>query len=252
MNNPYIDDSGKESTTGSDFSNQSAISNEVQPPLTRSLMSFESPGRSKAALQIAMQFDPLSQVMAGDEALQQLRQTPSYDSLLQDPNGGTTSGNVSPCVYSTSPKIRRQPSPREMSRERTSPRSSLSREQALAAARNSPSSARSRRPSKLHSYGSDTGPISAQLHPQPRPFSPSQHHSKVSPSGSVQSLFATIGYESDYGMGGFQSDSDATSTHSSLLDLPHGEDFNDDLQPPLVPTPADLDNMHFDFDLRNF
>ena len=50
-------------------------------------------------------------------------------------------------------------------------------------------------------------------------------------------------------MGGFQSDSDATSTHSSLLDIPHGDDFNDDLQPPLVPTPAGLDSIHFDFDL---
>ena len=241
MSYPYVYDSGKESTTGSFLSNQSAASH---------LISFDSPGHSKTELPMAM-FDPLYQSLA-DEALKQLKQTTSYDSLLQDPNGGTTSGNVSPCIFSTSPNLKRHSSPRG---KHTSPRSSLVAQDPLTAAsaasavaaeiKNSPIARPRPRPGQLNSYTSDTGPL--------RPFSPANYtrphrRSDVSPSGSVQSLYAAM-TDFDYGVGGgFQSDSDATSTHSSLLDLPHGDDITD---PPLVPTPAEL-GLYFEFDPSKF
>ena len=256
MNNPCVYDSGKDSATGSDFSNLSVLSAEQQ---SHHLISFESPGRSKAAMQMAaLAFDPLLQVSA-DETVQQLplRQTPSYDSLLMEQGGGTTSGNVSPCVYATYPNLRRQTSPRSSTNERTSPRSSLTTEQQQLLVRNSPIARPRPRPGRLNAYCSDTGPI---VHPH-RPLSPQQHHhthrysrSDVSPSGSVQSLFvgsSMTGYDSDYGI---QSDSDVTSTHSSLMDLPNFDEcaYDLQLQPPLMPTPASLDTIHFEFDVQKF
>lgn len=233
MNNP-IYDSGKDSNTGSDFSNHSVTSDQQQQ--SHRLITFDSPNGSKAGFHIGLvPFDPLYQ-MPTSETIQPipLRQTPSFDSLLMDPRGGTTSGNVSPNLYSTSPNMRRQ----------TSPRSSLTREQQQQLVKNSPI-ARPRPRPKLQSYTSETGPLAHH-----RPLSPTRPHHKgnISPSGSVQSLIIT-GYDSDYCIGGFQSDSDATSTHSSLLDLRHEDD---DLQPPLMPTPASLDTVRFDFDLPKF
>lgn len=233
--NPY--DSGN--TTGSDFSTFSVTSDPQQQ--SHQLINLDSSNGSKAAFNIGLApFDPLYQ-MPADETVQQisLRQTPSFDSLLMDPRGGTTSGNVSPNLFSTSPNMRRQ----------ISPKSSLLREQQLV--KNSPFARPRPRPGKLPSNTSDTGSTSN------RPFSPmrSNRKSDISPSGSVQSLIVggTIGgYDSDYGMGGFQSDSDATSTHSSLLDLRHEDEETDELQPPLMPTPASLDTLHFEFDLRKF
>ena len=227
MSYPFVYDSGKES----DLSNQSAMSH---------LISFDSPGHSKTALPMAM-FDPLYQT--ADKALRELKQTTSYDSLLQYPNGGTTSGNVSPCVFSTSPNLKRHTSPRSSRGEHTSPRSSLVARDLQTAAtgvKNSPIARPRPRPGQLNSYTSDMGP-------QPRPFSPSttrsHRRSDISPSGSVQSL------NFDYGAGGgFQSDSDATSTHSSLLDLPHDGDIPD---LPLVPTPAEF-GLYFEFDPSKF
>lgn len=254
MNNPCIYDSGKDS---SDFSNHSIMSADQQ---AHQLISFDSPGRSKAAMHMAaLAFDPLLQVST-DETVQHLplRQTPSYDSLLMEQGGGTTSGNVSPCMYATSPNLRRHTSPRSSTNERTSPRSSLTTDLQQMQARNSPIARPRPRPGKLNSYTSETGPI---VHPH-RPLSPSQHHrshhhsrSDVSPSGSVQSLIvgsSMTGYDSDYGFGGFQSDSDVTSTHSSLMDLPNFDDGVYDLQPPLMPTPASLDTVHFEFDVQKF
>lgn len=276
--NPNSPSTGIDSGKESDFSNQSVMSSGgpsdtlLHPHQHHHLMSFESPSRAKAEFQIAMAFDPLYQIR-GDETLQPLRQAPSYDSLLTDNFGGTTSGNVSPCIYSTSPNLKRQTSPRGCTNEQTSPRSSLSitakdapplltqqlAAGALGAVRNSPIARPRPRPGQLNSYTSDTGPIIYHPH-QPRPFSPAQHpashyrssthrKSDISPSGSVQSLIIA-GYDSDYGLSGFQSDSDATSTHSSLLDLGPGEENIDDLQPPLVPTP--FESIHFEFDLRRF
>jgi hypothetical protein len=235
MSYPCVYDSGKES---SDMSNQSAASH---------LISFDSPGHSKTELPMAM-FDPLYQSLT-DETLQQMKQTTSYDSLLQDPNGGTTSGNVSPCIFSTSPNLKRHPSPRG---RHTSPRSSLVAQEPLTAAsaasavaaeiKNSPIARPRPRPGQLNSYTSDTRPYSPSNYTRPH------RRSNVSPSGSVQSLYAAM-TDFDYGAGGgFQSDSDATSTHSSLLDLPHGDDITD---PPLVPTPADL-GLYFEFDPSKF
>ena len=248
LNNPTFD-SGKDSIAGSDFSGLSAASSDQQQP--NKLISFNSPTESRAAFQAALaHFDPLYPV-ATDETVQPipLRQTPSYDSLLMDQRGGTTSGNVSPNVYSTSPNMRRQTSPRSsLIRDQTSPRSLFVKE-SQPPARNSPIARPRPRPGKLNSYTSETGPTTHH-----RPLSPShqqQRKSDISPSGSVRSLIVGYGYgyDSDYGAGGFQSDSDTTSAHSSLLDL-HLED--EDLQPPLMPTPASLDTISFDFDLRNF
>ena len=252
MNNPTFD-SGKDSIAGSDFSSLSAASSDQQQP--DKLISFDSSTESRAAFQVALEhFDPLYPV-ATDETVQPipLRQTPSYDSLLMDPRGGTTSGNVSPSVCSTSPNLRRQTSPRSsLIRDQTSSRSLFVKEP-QPAARNSPIARPRPRPGKLNSYTSETGPATHH-----RPLSPSyKHHRKsdVSPSGSVQSLFVGFGYDSDYGAGGFQSDSDATSitsTHSSLLDLRHEDEEMNELQSPLMPTPASLGTISFDFDLRNF
>lgn len=230
-------DSGN--TTGSDFSNYSVTSDPQQQ--SHQLINLDPSNESKATFNIGLtSFDPLYQ-MSTDETVQQisLRQTPSFDSLLMDPRGGTTSGNVSPNVYSTSPNLRRQTSPRSAAIKDPQP------------VKSSPIARPRPRPGKLPSYAGDTGPTTH------RAFSPSRPHRKsdVSPSGSVQSLIVggTMGgYDSDYSMSGFQSDSDATSTHSSLLDLRHDDEETDDLPPPLMPTPASLDTLHFEFDLRKF
>ena len=248
MYNPTYD-SGKDSNTGSDFSNLS-VTSDLQQQHGHQLITFDSPTDSRATFNIGLaHFDPLLQIST-NETLRQapfresLRQTPSFDSLLMDPRGGTTSGNVSPNIFSTSPNLRRQ----------TSPKSSLGieQQQQLHMARNSPIARPRPRPAKLPSYTSDTS-FTGSGH---RPFSPPRHHrrSDISPSGSVRSLIipSGTGYDSDYGMSGFQSDSDATSTHSSLLDLPRYAEAEEDLQPPLMPTPASLDTVHFDFDIPRF
>lgn len=233
MNTVY--DSGKDSNTGSDFSSHSVTSDPQRQ--MHHLMSFDSPTSPKAF--DLSYFDPLHQGPARGAVRQTptLRQTPSFDSLLMDPKGGTTSGNVSPNLFSTSPNLRRQ----------TSPKTSLTVEQQQHIARQSPIARPRPRPGKLPSYTSDVS-IS-------RPFSPKRDHrrrSDVSPSGSVQSLTipSVAGYESDYGCGlsGFQSDSDATSTHSSLLDVSREE--CDDPHPTLMPTPASLETIHFNFDIK--
>lgn len=227
MNTIY--DSGKDSNTGSDFSSHSVASDPQRQ--MQHLMSFDSP-TSPNNFDLAY-FDPLHQGSTTVAVVGQppaLRQTPSFDSLLMDPKGGTTSGNVSPNIFSTSPNLRRQ----------TSPKSSLTVEQQQHIARQSPIARPRPRPGKLPSYTSDVS------------ISRPNRRSDVSPSGSVQSLTipSVAGYESDYGCGlsGFQSDSDATSTHSSLLDVSREE--CDDPHPTLMPTPASLETIHFNFDLK--
>lgn len=228
--NPY--DSGN--TTGSDFSNYS-VTNDPQQQ-SQQLINFDSSSEGKAPFNTGLtNLDPFYQMSADETVLQiSLRHTPSSDSLLMEPWGGTTSGNVSPNMYSTSPNLRRQTSPRSASIKDQHP------------VKSSPIARPRPRPAKLPSC--DTGPI---IH---RAFSPSRPHRKsdVSPSGSVQSLIVggTMGgYDSDYSMGGFQSDSDATSTHSSLLDLPHDDKEGEELPSPIMPTPASLHAFHFEFDL---
>ena len=242
--NSPVNDSGKDSNTGSDHSNQSVTSDQRQ----MHLMSFDSPTSSKAPFDMTLApFDPLFKAGADKSAAHQmafrptLRQTPSFDSLLMDTKGGTTSGNVSPNFFSTSPNSHRQ----------TSPRSSFGTEH-LQQTPKYGSSVRptSAHPGKMTSYTSDGVLPSHYRHPH----SPSQprHRGNVSPSGSVRSLILTTGgYDSDsLSMCGFQSDSDATSTHSSLLDV---REDREDPNPLLVPTPASLtslDSVHFDFSFK--
>ena len=170
----------------------------------------------------------------------------SHDSLLYDPYTGKTSGNSSPNALSGSPQNQLLTSiplntPKHgQASPKLSPRQSLSLETHPVSGP-SPSIARPRpRPAGLPTQGDPSHPISA---PSSRPHSPRNlpgvgRHRGASPTGSVRSLVQFPTDDTDIiGSFWFQSDSEATSTTSSLLDLTDMDDPN----PPLIPAFSDLD-----------
>lgn len=219
-------DSGKDSISCSDTSNSS-----------QQLIKLDSPPATdpNRTLDIS-EFDPLRLRQSLSYPMQQ---SLSNDSLLCDINRSKMSGSCSPGMLSTSPQASvtalANPCPRLPP---ASPRQSVAPDDLIARPR----------PKGLSLQASDIPlPISA---PSSRPHSPktgSLERNRLgnSPTGSIHSLVQyPTNYDSDYGIGilGFQSDSDATSTTSSIMDL---SDFPDPT-PPILPTtinPTDLDNF---------
>ena len=228
-------DSGKDSMTSdnSDHSNRSEHHQE--------LIKLESPTSTTAPKSVfdLAEFDPLQG---------------SHDSLLYDPYTGKTSGNSSPNAASGSPQTQLLAcvpanAPRHgQASPKLSPRQSITLETPPILGP-SPNIARPRpRPTGLPTQGDPSHPVSA---PSSRPHSPRNLppvcHQR-SPTGSVHSLvqFPTQ-YDSDFpGSFWFQSDSETTSTTSSLLDL---TEIIDDPHPPLIPSLSEFDIRYATFNL---
>ncbi len=226
-------DSGKDSISCSDASNSSQQLIKLDsPPATEMNKTFE----------LFSEFDPLRLRQSISDPLQQ---SLSNDSLLCDITyRSKTSGSSSPGILSTSPQPSFQAPPHWSTRpHHTSPKQSLTSDGSIVRAR--PKGLSIQTPEVPH-------PISA---PSSRPHSPkpssaSRHKLGNSPTGSVHSLVQyPTNYDSDYAVGilGFQSDSDATSTTSSIMDL---TDFPDPT-PTIFPTTidhSDLDSIDVNLD----